>query len=434
MKKEKTKKAKTKAEAEEIILDIPEDEIWTYQIEGLAQPKIGVSYDNAKGKKAAFVIFISIAVILSLYFSVRALLNTGDLEYKQIDSGYELVQFSNNGLIRTFDVKYAAEIDNSKIDAGDLIAGGVENEEDINMDFLTFDESKLVTTIHEDAFNCDATLRVINIGADVTNIDNKAFYSCWALQCIYVDENNPNYCDVDGVLYNKDKTELICYPIDHDKYLRQEYGYTDLVDDNGNPMEELWGTTEKYDEAFFQKYNDEVRTYVVPSTVEKIGPLAFNYANVDTFYLPDGLKEIGTLAFFDCGNTHNIYSYIPTAEGVSETRYTGREALGAIYLSLPDKLERIGSDAFTRDRGLTYMYIPENVKYIGHHAFWDSVYKDKNDESGTGLHGISSMNIACDEETFKTYEIGSSWCPKYDYGLFKKTIDRNYNASREAIQ
>jgi hypothetical protein len=434
MKKEKTKKAKTKAEEEEVILDIPEDEIWTYQIEGLAAPKIGVSYDNAKGKKAAFIIFISIAVLLSLYFSVRALLNTGDLEYKQIDSGYELVQFSNNGLIRTFDVKYAAEIDNSKIEAGDLIAGGVENEEDINMDFLTFDESKVVTTIHEYAFNCDATLQVINIGAEVTNIDNKAFYSCWALQCIYVDENNPNYCDVDGVLYNKDKTEIICYPIDHDKYLRKELGYTNLVDDNGNPMEELWGPTEKYDEAFFQKYNEDVRTYVVPSTVEKIGPLCFNYANVDTYYLPDSLKEIGTLAFFDCGNMHNIYSYVPTVDGVSETRFTGRESLGAIYLSLPDKLEKIGSDAFTRDRGLTYMYIPENVKYIGHHAFWDSVYKDKNDESGTGLHGISQMNIACSEEEFKTYEIGSSWRPKYDYLLFKKTIDTNYNAERMPVE
>ncbi len=434
MKKEKTKKAKTKVEAEEEILDIPEDEIWTYRIEGLAPPKINVSYKDATGKKIIFVVFISIAVLLSLFFSVRALLNTGDLEYKENDTGYKLVQFSNNGLIKTFDVEYVADIDNSKIEAGALIAGGAENEENINMDFLTYDEEKTVTEIHEYAFNCDATLQVVNVGADVTKIDNKAFYSCWALQCIYVDENNPNYCDVDGVLYNKDKTEIICYPIDHDKYLRKELGYTDLVDDDGNPMEELWGPTEKYDEGFFQKYNEDVRTYVVPSTVEKICPLCFNYANVDTYYLPDGLKEIGTLAFFDCGNMHNIYSYVPTADGVSETRFTGREKLGAIYLSLPECLEAIGSDAFTRDRGLTYMYIPENVKKIGHHAFWDSVYKDKNDESGTGLHGISQMNIACDEETFKSYEIGSSWRPKYDYLLFKKTIDTVYNAERQPVE
>lgn len=430
MKKEKTKKSKTKAEAEEVILDIPEDEIWTYQIEGLAPPKIGVSYDNARGKKAIFIIFISIAVLLSLYFSVRALLNTGKLDYKQIDSGYELVQFSNNGLILTFDVENVAEIDNSKIDAGALIAGGAENEDEINTDFLTYDSDRKVTTIHEYAFNCDSTLRVINIGASVTDIDCKAFYSCWALQCIYVDENNPNYCDVDGVLYNKDKTVLICYPIDHDKYLRSEYGYTNLVDDNGNPMEELWGTTEKYDEAFFNEYNEKVRTYVVPSTVETIGPLCFNYANIDTYYLPDSLKEIGTLAFFDCGNMHNIYSYVPSEEGMAQTRYPdAKPLLGALYLSLPEGLEKIGSDAFTRDRGLSYMYIPAGVTYIGHHAFWDSVYKD-----GKELKGITQMNIAASEESFKNGTIGSQWCPKYDYLLFKKTIDRNYSAERMPME
>ena len=428
MKKEKTKKAKTKAEVEEEILDIPEDEIWTYQIEGLAPPKIGVSYKDATAKKIIFVVFISIAVLLSLYFSVRALLNTGDLEYKPLDNGYELVQFSNNGLIKSFDVKYVAIIDNSRIEAGAMIAGGAEEEEEVNMSFLTYDTDQPVTTIHEYAFNCDGTLQVINIGPDVTSIDSKAFYSCWALQCIYVDENNPNYCDVDGVLYNKDKTEIICYPIDHDKYLRKEMGYTNLLDDDGNPMEELWGTTEKYDEAFFQKYNDDIRTYVVPSTVKKIGPLCFNYANVDAYYLPEGLTEIGTLAFFDCGNMHHIYSYVPSGE-VTETRFKGQEALGKVYLSLPEGLEIIGSDAFTRDRGLTYMYIPKSVTYIGHHAFWDSVYKDKGDD-GEKIQGITHMDIAADEATFKQGTIGSSWLPKYDYLLFKKTIDQNYGATR----
>ncbi len=430
MKKDKTKKAKTKPEAEEIILDIPEDEIWTYQIEGLAPPKINVSYENAKVKKALFIILITIAVCLSLFFSVRALLNTGDLEYKQIENGYELVQFSNNGLIRHYNVEYAAEIDNEKIDASAMIAGGVEDSNAKESEFIVYDESKPVTSIHEYAFNCDSTLQVVHIGAGVTDIDNKAFYSCWALQCIYVDENNPNYCDIDGVLYNKDKTEIICYPIDHDKFLRTEYGYTDLVDDNGKPMEELWGTTEKYDEAFFQKYNDEVRTYVVPSTVQVIGPLCFNYANVDTYYLPEGLKEIGTLGFFDCGNMHNIYTYVPTADGMSETRFKGVDSLGAVYPSLPEGLEKIGSDAFTRDRGLSYMYIPSSVTYIGHHAFWDAVYKDKG-EDGSPLKGITQMNIAADEAAFKQCSIGSQWLPKYDYLLFKKNIDVNYSATRE---
>ena len=95
-------------------------------------------------------------------------------------------------------------------------------------------------------------------------------------RCIYVDDDNPNYCDIDGVLYNKDMTEIICYPIDHDRYLRLQNGYahldengvrvSDLVDDNGNPMEELWGTTEKYDEEFFKEYNFSFFNFVLLST------------------------------------------------------------------------------------------------------------------------------------------------------------------------
>jgi hypothetical protein len=76
------------------------------------------------------------------------------------------------------------------------------------------------------------------------------------------------------------------------------------------------------------------------------------------------------------------------------------------------------------------MYIPSSVTYIGHHAFWDAVYKDKG-EDGSPLKGITQMNIAADEAAFKQCSIGSQWLPKYDYLLFKKNIDVNYSATRE---
>ncbi len=432
MKKNKIKTKKSQV-IEEEILDIPEDEIWTYKIDGLAAPKINASYKDKKLAKVLFVVFILFAIAFSLYFSVRALLNTGDLEYKEIEGKageYELVQFSNNGAITEFNIDGIAKLNYDADDTGMLLG---EAEAGNKKDILSYDKSSKVTKIHEYAFNCDGTIRVINIGADVTDIDPKAFYSCWALQCIYVDDDNPNYCDIDGVLYNKDMTEIICYPIDHDRYLRLKNGYahldengvqvSDLVDDDGKEMEELWGTTQKYDEAYFEEYNLKVRTYVLPSTVQKIGPLCFNYANLRYVYLPEGLKEIGTLGFFDAGNINAIYSY-KNDKVNTETSYT-EGMFDTVYPSLPEGLERIGSDCFTKDRGLSYMYIPSSVNYIGHHAFWDSVYK----EDGK-LHGISEMNIACSEEAFESGKIGSSWLPKYDYMLFKKNIDVKYNAER----
>lgn len=426
-----TKTKKRAEDFEKVILDIPEDEIWDYKIEGLAAPHINKPFKNATAKKIAFIVFMIFAILISMYFSIRMLLNTGKLEYIDIGNGkYELNQFSNNGSIFKFDIDYYSEIEYK--DNTVQLQGTEGGDAKFT---IKKDETKPVTAIHEYAFNCDGTLQVVNIGPNVTKIDERAFYSCWALQCIYVDENNPNYCDIDGVLYNKDKTEIICYPIDHDRYLRLKNGYahldengvqvSDLVDDQGNPMEELWGTTEKYDEAFFNEYNLKVRTYVLPSTVTTIGANCFNYANMTDIYMPENLRKIETLAFYDEGNLHNIYTYTPTAEPMLDTSYKAVETLQGLYYSLPEGLEFIGSDCFTKDRGLSYMYIPKSVTEIGHHAFWGTCIKEDGN-----LVGVTSMNVALSEEEFDSKNIGSEWLPKYDYLLFHKAIDINYNAER----
>ncbi|MDE5994769.1 MAG: leucine-rich repeat domain-containing protein, partial [Oscillospiraceae bacterium] len=174
----KTKKSQI---AQEEFLDIPEDEIWTYQIEGLAAPKINASYKNKKLAKLLFVLFIVFAIAVSFYFSVRALLNTGTLEYKEIKGKtgeFELIQFSNNGSITEFSVDGIASLNYDADDTGMLLG-----EAQANNDVVSYDLSSKVTKIHEYAFNCDGTLQVIKIGADVTDIDAKSFYSCWALQC-----------------------------------------------------------------------------------------------------------------------------------------------------------------------------------------------------------------------------------------------------------
>lgn len=203
---------------------------------------------------------------------------------------------------------------------------------------------------------------------------------------------------------------------------------SDLVDDSGAAMEELWGTTNKYDEAYFEQYNKDVRTYVIASTVTKIGPLCFNYANLTDIYIPEGVKEIGTLGFFDAGNIRNIYSYKTNTENLDPS-YKAIESFSLVYPSLPEGLEKIGSDCFTKDRGLSYMYIPESVIYIGHHAFWGAVYK-----SDGKLIGISEMNVAASEESFANTQLGKPWLPKYDYMLFKKSITVNYSAERATLE
>lgn len=386
-----------KETAPEYTLDIPEDEIWTYQIEGLAAPRIGKPVKNASTKKLIMIISLVIAIGLSIYLSILAI-HHDTYDYAALKDGtYMLEKFSNPGDINV-----------------------------MSIDFVDGDTSKPVTQIREYAFNCDETIMQISIGAEVKSIQSTSFYSCQALQRILVDENNPYYRDIDGVLYNKNLTELICYPIDHDEYLRHKFGYDDITVDNDHSIEDIVGSSDKYNDEFLKKYNDEIRTYVIPSTVTTIKTTAMNYADITALYLPQGLKTIESLAVFRCTALKDIYSYI-TNGTVTDTSYTATENMKNVDVSLPDGLEYIGSDAFSYNQELTYMYIPESVTYIGHHAFWDTCYKQDGE-----IKGVSEMNVAAEESSFndKTYT-GDQWCPKYDYRLFKKTIPVNYSALRQ---
>ena len=393
----------------DVHLDIPEDEIWTYQVPGLAAPHINKPYKHYNLKKFVFVIVIIIAVSLSMFFSIKALQND-TFEYNETEKGIEFSKFSNTGYIYELDIDYVSDVEY------------IPGNNDPNTNFkVVKDTSKPVKSVRQFTLNCDDKIKTIRIGADVEFVDAKAFYSCWALQNIEVDENNPNYCDVDGVLYNKDKTAILCYPCDHDEYLRQKYGYE----------------RELYKDEVTPEYERDIQTYVVPSSVVKIDQMCFNYANLRVIYLPEGLKTIETLAIFklhervdEWGTTPsltNIYSY--KSDKVTDTHFTTQKALGEVYKSLPEGLEIIGSDAFSYNQALSYVYIPESVTYIGHHAFWDTVYKEDGE-----LVGVTVMNVAVSEETLeKNVEIGDDWLPKYDYLLFKKAIDVNYSSERENI-
>lgn len=387
-------------------LDIPEDEIWTYQVPGLAAPHINKPYKHFTLKKIIFIVTIVIAVSLSCFFSILAIANKDTFEYEDTGSGtYRLSKFSNTGTLTELIIDYVTTVDYDQITKEYR---------------FTKDESKLVTEIRQYSLNCDDKIKTIYIGADVAVIQSKAFYSCWALENIEVDENNPYYCDIDGVLYNKDKTVLINYPCNHDEYLRKKYGYEQ----------------ELYRADVTEQYRRDIQTYVVPSTVTELGELCFSYVNLRDIYLPEGLKKMETLSVFKLheprdqwGNTpslENIYTY-RTDSVISDTRFNGEEALGEIYPSLPEGLEYIGSDALSYNQALTYLYIPESVTTINHHAFWDNVYKDDGK-----LFGITQINVARSEADFdENVKTGDSWKPQYDYLLFKKSVDVNYSAQRE---
>lgn len=411
------------ATAQDYTLDIPDDQIWDYQIEGLQKPHINKPYENARIKKTVFVIVLLIAIFAAMFFSVKAV-HSDLYKYKELPDGtYELVRFSNTGSITDLTIDYVV----------DLKTG----EKDL---------SKPITSIHEYAFNGDETLHNITFGKDVKYIDSKAIYSCWYVRNVWIDDENPYYCDIDGVVYNKDVTEAVFYPNYHDLQLMIENGYaTEEVDKNGNRkfiskvtdengklvdekgnnlVERIWGTNKLYDEQFYQTYNRTCRTYVIPSTVTKINELAFAYSNIVDLYIPEGVTKMDNMAVFKNTVLTNIFTYT-TDTPITDTTYKAVDSMKTIYSSLPQSLEYIGSDCLYYTRALNYMYIPKNVKTIKHHAFWDAVYKEDKE-----LRGITYFDVEADEESFNAnVTTGDQWRPQYDYMAFKKSVPVNYGVT-----
>ena len=404
MKEKKQKVFKGMTAPVDVHLDIPEDEIWTYKIDGLAEPHINKPFTNFTIKKIIFTVLILIAVSLSMYFSVRVVSRT-PFEYNQLEDGtYEFTKFNNTGYIGHLDIDYAVEIvtDETNPDAATNFT-------------LKKDESKPITSIPQFCFNCDEKLETVYIGKDVKEIDGKAFFTCKTLQRIIVDEENEYYCDIDGVLYNKDKTEIILYPMNHVQYLREKLGYNDTIwADNENNLE------------FRARYEADILTYVLPATVETIGELAFYDLPLAALYMPEGLKRIETMAIMRNWWMTDIYSYESSTAEDGETGFSAIAKLKGVYKSLPDGLEYIGSDAMSYNRTCNYLRIPSSVTYIGHHAFWDTVEK-----SGDSFNGYFKVYVSMTEEEFKSKVTAGDQCfPEYDSGLLDKKVEVIYGAQK----
>ncbi|MDY4734223.1 MAG: leucine-rich repeat domain-containing protein, partial [Sodaliphilus sp.] len=68
-----------------------------------------------------------------------------------------------------------------------------------------------VTSIGEEAFFGCTALKIVKIGKNVTNIGKRAFQRCTQLKTVTVDPENPNYCDINGILLTKDAQTLVTF-------------------------------------------------------------------------------------------------------------------------------------------------------------------------------------------------------------------------------
>ena len=207
-----------------------------------------------------------------------------------------------------------------------------------------------VTSIGDSAFRRCKNLTSITIPEGITSIGYDAFYMCSSLTSINVLENNKNYCSVDGVLFNKDKTELIQYPI---KKEGTSYKIPNSVTSIG-------------DSVF--RCCENLTSITIPNSVTSIGQEAFwGCSSLISITIPNSVTSIGDSAFFCCENLTSIT--IP--EGVTSIgRYAFDECSSLTSITIPNSVTSIGDGAFRRCKNLTSITIPNSVTSIGDSAFW----------------------------------------------------------------
>lgn len=144
-------------------------------------------------------------------------------------------------------------------------------------------------TIERFAFNNCEMLKYFHIPANVRYIGEGPWRNCTSLSEINVASMNENYTSDNGVLFSKDKTNLIQYPPGKSEEL---YVSPNQVSTIGNS-------------AFYG--NQFINKVVLSENTKHISHIAFNgCVNLSNVYFPNGLVSIGNGAFWDCPNLNHV--------------------------------------------------------------------------------------------------------------------------------
>ncbi len=201
---------------------------------------------------------------------------------------------------------------------GNAIVTGVPDNATISEIIIPDEyEGNPVTEIADFAIVNLENVTKVTIGKNVKTIGLWAMENNKKLTAIEVDENNEYFCDIDGVLFSKDKKTLLFYPAARD--------VKEAEDANGNKIKSI--------------------SYEIPEGVETIRTKAFyKCSDLREIKLPSTLKSIEEKAFFRC-------------------------SMGEVIL--PEGLTLIAKDAFGYCQGLKEIEIPSTVTEIGEYAFYN---------------------------------------------------------------
>lgn len=148
-----------------------------------------------------------------------------------------------------------------------------------------------VTEIGDSAFYCCGSLESLTIPDSVTQLGSgddlsDMFYMCGSLKAIKVGAGNPNYKDIDGVLFNKAGTELLVCPAGRTGAYVLPAGVRTIAPN-----------------AFF---DSDVTSIAIPEGVTVLDGISWCYS-LKSITVPRSVTRIEDFGIYDCGYLSDIY-------------------------------------------------------------------------------------------------------------------------------
>jgi hypothetical protein len=210
-------------------------------------------------------------------------------------------------------------------------------------------------------------------GIPVTSITTNIFYDCEALREITVNENNTYYFAEAGVLFNADKTTLVCYPLGK---VDEQYQIPNTVKAIGSrafrsctsliSIKIPDGVTSIGIDAFYGC--SSLASVTIPDSMTSIGQGAFFGCSSwsPSVTIPAGVTSIGRDAFYNCSSLTSA-TIIEGVTNISPGMFFGCSNLTSV--TIPTSVTEIGEYAFDKCTSLETITLPASIENIGQYAF-----------------------------------------------------------------
>ena len=231
-----------------------------------------------------------------------------------------------------------------------------------------------VISIGSSGFSGCSSLSNVTIPASVVSLGGFPFSECTNLTAIYVDPNNPSYCDIDGVLFTKNKAVLFQYPAGRET----TYTIPDCVSRILNG-------------AFDGCIN--LKNVIIPDKITSIEMSTFTKCSgITSIIIPDGVTRIGSDAFSFCtGLTSIIIPYGVTS--IEDYAFWRCDSLTDVYFSgTEDEWQAINIASNNEDLINATIHYADNVHDIVDSGRWGSLEWTLDRKRILTISGVGMMD------------------------------------------